>query len=454
LVGLTALNTIGLVSPAPALLGNGASQYQTIVTGATPFAPVYSGFLLDGTTGGKTNLLVDNGTILNLVAGTGLGTGVHNTGFGDGTLDSNTTGSKNVFMGYQSGMANTEGYQNAGLGWQALNSNTKGYNNVGVGVAALWANTEGFNNLALGKSALHNNLIGYSNVAIGADSQLLAEAANYNVSIGDGTMSLGIVIGTSNVGIGYGALNALVGGSNNVALGYEALYILQSGGNNLALGANAMRQANGGSSNIGIGSGALYSVASGSRNVAIGVNALSINADNDGNIGIGYMAGAYENNGNFFYINNQDRTNLAGDRAGSLIWGKFDVTPASQILQINACIGIGKTPTAIRMDNVGSYNSDTGVYGGAARVTVVDLNTYYPMPNTVQSGILHIHDDTSSGSAIALYDANNGNKLLYSNITGLTADADIAVDPANGYNAKIRLTSGATNRVLQWTILS
>ena len=51
-----------------ATLGAGASQYQIIVTGATPFTPVYSGFLLDGTTGGKTVLSVTNTKTLTLLA--------------------------------------------------------------------------------------------------------------------------------------------------------------------------------------------------------------------------------------------------------------------------------------------------------------------------------------------------------------------------------------------------
>ena len=53
---------------APSVLGNGASQYQTIITGATPFTPVYSGFLLDGTTGGKTILSVTNTKTLTLTS--------------------------------------------------------------------------------------------------------------------------------------------------------------------------------------------------------------------------------------------------------------------------------------------------------------------------------------------------------------------------------------------------
>jgi hypothetical protein len=49
-------------------IGDGTSQYQTIITGATPFTPVYSGFLLDGTTGGKTILAVTNTKTLTLTS--------------------------------------------------------------------------------------------------------------------------------------------------------------------------------------------------------------------------------------------------------------------------------------------------------------------------------------------------------------------------------------------------
>jgi hypothetical protein len=65
--GATALHTHAGIG-SPSVLGNGAMQYQTIITGATPFAPVYSGFLLDGTTGGKTVFAVTNTKTLTLTA--------------------------------------------------------------------------------------------------------------------------------------------------------------------------------------------------------------------------------------------------------------------------------------------------------------------------------------------------------------------------------------------------
>ncbi len=46
----------------------GTAQYQVITSGVAPFAPVYSGYLLDGTTGGKTSLAVTSGKILTLTA--------------------------------------------------------------------------------------------------------------------------------------------------------------------------------------------------------------------------------------------------------------------------------------------------------------------------------------------------------------------------------------------------
>lgn len=56
------------ITVSPTLLGNGAMQYQTIITGAAPFVPVYSGFLLDGTTGGKTVFAVTNTKTLTLTS--------------------------------------------------------------------------------------------------------------------------------------------------------------------------------------------------------------------------------------------------------------------------------------------------------------------------------------------------------------------------------------------------
>jgi hypothetical protein len=65
IIGIKAENIVTDVAGS-SYLPNGTAQYQIPVTGATPFAPVYSGYLLDGTTGGKTSLAVTSGKTLTL----------------------------------------------------------------------------------------------------------------------------------------------------------------------------------------------------------------------------------------------------------------------------------------------------------------------------------------------------------------------------------------------------
>ena len=55
-----------------------------------------------------------------------------------------------------------------------------------------------------------------------------------------------------------------------------------------------------------------------------------------GNVCLGFMAGRYATGSNELYIDNQDRTNTAGDVAGALLYGTFSATPASQTLLSNA----------------------------------------------------------------------------------------------------------------------
>ena len=50
------------------------------------------------------------------------------------------------------------------------------------------------------------------------------------------------------------------------------------------------------------------------------------------------MAGRYELGSNAFYVDNQNRTNTAGDKAGALLYGTFNETAASQTLTINAAV--------------------------------------------------------------------------------------------------------------------
>lgn len=59
---------LAYVAPALSFLGNASGQYHIPVSGGSPFAYAESGFLIDGTTGGKTILAVTSGKTLTLTA--------------------------------------------------------------------------------------------------------------------------------------------------------------------------------------------------------------------------------------------------------------------------------------------------------------------------------------------------------------------------------------------------
>lgn len=120
--------------------------------------------------------------------------------------------------------------------------------------------------------------------------------------------------GQSNTGVGFGTLYGISGGFNNTAIGYQAGRFLVAGGTNTA-----------------VGSGSLYTQSS-----------------NGGSVAIGYYAGRYATAGNEFYVNNQDRTDLAGDKAKSLLYGVFASTAAGQSLTINGTLiaSVSTTPAS------------------------------------------------------------------------------------------------------------
>ena len=73
------------------LIGNGTAQYQVLTTGTNPFAPAYSGFLLDGNTGGKTIFNVTSGKVVTFNATNN--SSITFSGLGDCNLTIPTAGS-------------------------------------------------------------------------------------------------------------------------------------------------------------------------------------------------------------------------------------------------------------------------------------------------------------------------------------------------------------------------
>jgi hypothetical protein len=86
---------------------------------------------------------------------------------------------------------------------------------------------------------------------------------------------------------------------------------------------------------LAFGPAALSSNVTGDKNTAIGGSALS-QALGSRNVALGCSAGRYETGSDSLYIDNQDRTNNAGDKANALLYGTFAASAASQQLTINA----------------------------------------------------------------------------------------------------------------------
>lgn len=95
---------------------------------------------------------------------------VQNSGFGDNTLQSLTTGENNSASGPQS-----------------LQNNTSGNNNTGSGFRSLFNNITGNDNAGFGQLALSNILTGDNNIGIGSESGInLTDNDSNNIDIGNG----------------------------------------------------------------------------------------------------------------------------------------------------------------------------------------------------------------------------------------------------------------------------
>ena len=148
---------------------------------------------------------------------------LNNSFIGNSTGLSNTTGDKNVGLGYFALYSNTEGDGNIALGRSSLQNNTTGDYNVGLGNSDLHSNTEGSHNIALGYYSLYNNTTGDNNIASG--NQSLAENTE----------------GDSNIALGHFALRNSTTGDFNISLGKNSLSSNTTGGSNIALGINSGR---------------------------------------------------------------------------------------------------------------------------------------------------------------------------------------------------------------------
>ena len=267
---------------------------------------------------------------------------------GNTTLSSTLAGQAEINVGVGPGALQglTTGFANTAFGWDALFSDTTGYFNTAVGDNALGFNTTGQSNVAVGKWAAFNNVGGNYNVAIGVNALQLPASTTVSANTAVGYQTLAATTVDNGTAVGYLALTANTTGTFNTALGTQALVANTIGGNNTAVGMQSLFTNQGGGFNTAMGVGALQLSFSGSTNTAVGASALANESTGSGNVALGYNAGKYETASNAFYIDNQDRTNTAGDKANAILYGTFAAAAANQTLTANAAVTVnGKFST-------------------------------------------------------------------------------------------------------------
>jgi hypothetical protein len=156
-------------------------------------------------------------SINTLTVGLGGGDVSGNTVVGSGALYSNTTGTNNTALGYQTLYSNTNSF-NTAVGFNALYSNTNGYYNNALGYQALSSNTNGVNNNAFGLAAL-NYCLGSNNSAFGGNAGIdcKTSGSTYNTFLGAfSTFDLSSNTYNSSTAIGY---SAIINASNQIVLG-------------------------------------------------------------------------------------------------------------------------------------------------------------------------------------------------------------------------------------------
>ncbi len=171
------------------------------------------------------------------------------------------------------------------------------------------------------------------------------------------------------IAIGYKALTSLVdSGTSNVAIGYNALEDLTTGDDNLALGYNAGRNITTGSRNTCLGPEANQALTTGSSNTAIGYIAGYVNTG-DFNTFVGAYAGDANTSG--------DQNTAIGCQALGAIT-TADACTAVGHSALETCTG--QQNTAVGQDaggglTTGNYNTFLGCSAGDGQTTGGD-NVY------------------------------------------------------------------------------
>jgi trimeric autotransporter adhesin len=210
---------------------------------------------------------------------------------------------RNTFIGCESGMKTTSGIWNVFLGHQSGYSNTTGNYSTALGFRALYSQTgysgnNDLNNTAVGYEALYSNnptssSNGRGNVAVGSQSLRENLTGYQNTSVGTGALQY-MTTGQRNTAVGNYALDQILTGSNNTAIGYMANCDADNCTNSTAIGSNTFASA---SDEVRFGDEFILTLyCMGAYNGNVGVTNRDLYADNTGKIGYVASSARYKDN--------------------------------------------------------------------------------------------------------------------------------------------------------------
>ena len=229
-----------------------------------------------------------------------------------------------------------KGTWNASTNTPALASGVGTANSFYIVSVAGTTTLDGISNWGVGDWATFNGTA-WQRVEGGAAGNFTTLTTSGAATIQGLTVGRGGSAVEGNTVAGANSLGLNTTGLYNTSVGFNALFLNADGNNNTGVGANSGVNNVSGDQNTSVGYFSLYNNASGNDNTAIGYAAGAV-AVGSGNVMLGNRAGAYETGSNSFYVDNQNRTNTAGDKAGALLYGTFSATPASQTLKVNAAL--------------------------------------------------------------------------------------------------------------------
>ena len=270
------------------------------------------------------------------------------------------------------------------------------------------------------------------------------------VGLGGGNVS-------TNMAVGYQALNATATGGNNTGLGYQVLASLTGGVQNVAIGSSALLSNNNGNQNIGIGQATLYANTSGNQNTGVGHNALRLNISGSNNIAIGYNSLWYNTTASAntavgwqSLYNNTITGNLTAIGYGSLQNNTTNVATLGTITGgtgYTAGTYTGVVMTLSSGSTATTYPTATIVVSGGAvtSVTLTSNGVGFKDTTTVLTAPAASIGGTGSGFSVPVASLASGTQNTAVGYQALTANTVATGNTATGFQCLVNTTSGRFN---------